>query len=143
MPLMDKKFHFEEIRKKLFQNSALMSLSRICVIIASVLCVPFIVEFVGWDGYGVWETLLAFAGISTIIIGPLNSTILWRISNVSQTQGNDYSYRLLRIGIFLSLAAFLIFVPPAWIFRLEIVKLLKIPPQYCEIASWLARRFSP
>lgn len=115
-----------EIRRGLFRNSGLIAACRFISASASLLSVPVIIGRLGIVGYGVWETMLSAAMITTILQNTVNSTMLWRLSAAYGAQDKAEIRRLVRIGVAVTLVLFVCITPLAWIVRIPLARLLHI-----------------
>jgi len=114
-----------------------MVVSRIAGILALVLSVPIIVAYLGPEGYGIWESMLAIAGMAMVFQMVFSGTILWRISISFGAQDPVETRRLVRIGVFATLMLTVVFVPLVHGFRDQILVGLQIPEQWVEDAKWI------
>ncbi len=105
--------------------------------VVSFLSVPVIVNKLGIEGYGAWETIIAIAAIGNIFQTVISGTLLWLISNAYGIKDFKSVEQYIRIGICVTLLLFLIITPPAWIFRADLVQLFNIPVQYATVALWI------
>jgi len=126
------------LRGRLARNSAMYAAARVIVSTSSLLVVPVIVSRLGIHGYGVWECLLAVAGISTVAQSATGATLLWRMSAAFGREDHAEATRLSRIGLGISLLLAMALGPAAWLGRTRLVAVLHVPPSYAGPAAIIA-----
>ncbi len=127
----------QRLTDQLIKNSALMVVARISGIITLLVSVPFIIAYLGDEGYGVWESLLAIGTLPQVFQAVISSTILWQISVSHGKQENQEARRLVRIGIGCTQVLLLMLVPIVLVWRHEITSGLQLPLQWQSDAHWL------
>jgi len=125
----------ELIRKQLFINSATMAACRAVSAVFPLVIVPFIVVKLGIIGYGTWEALFSAATLCALGQSATVNTMLWQMSNAFGAQDEEKVRRLLQIGVFVTLAQFLIIFPSVWLLHHQLTKLFHVPPTMIAVAA--------
>jgi len=129
------------LRGRLARNSAMYAVARVIVSTSSLLVVPVIVSRLGMHGYGVWECLLAVAGISTVPQTATGATLLWRMSSAFGRGDHAEAHRLSRVGLGIALLLAISLSPAIWLGRAALVAALHVPANYEHpamiIAPWV------
>jgi len=123
--------------RRLLKNSALMVLARCAGILTLIISVPFVIAHLGAEGYGVWESMLAIAGIGLISQTVVRGTILWRISASYGARDPEQTRRMVRIGVGVTLTMVAVFLPVVWVIRDSLVVQLQIPNRWSGDAQWI------
>lgn len=126
----------DRLARNLLRNSALMVVSRFIGALTLIFSVPFIIGYLGADGYGVWESMAAVAAVAMVFQKVISGTIMWRISICYGRQEVVESQRLVRIGIGATLMLMLAFVPLVAAFRDPILAGLQIGGGWLDGARW-------
>jgi O-antigen/teichoic acid export membrane protein len=113
--------------RQLLINSAGMVMARAAGLLTLVISVPVIVGRLGPVGFGVWDAMLAIAGITMIFQTVVSGTVLWRISANYGTQDFAETRRLVRVGIGATLGLLFALLPIVFGFRDEILLTLQVP----------------
>ena len=87
-----------------------------------IMLVPIITRTLGVSYLGLWEVILAFVGIITVVQSVLNFTLLWKFS--SNCEYKTTLIRWIRIGLFFSLFQVFFFLVPIFIFPDQIIDFL-------------------
>lgn len=127
----------EYLVKQLLNNSILIVLARMVGIITLIVSVPFVIEHLGMEGYGVWETLLSIASITAILQTVISGTLLWRISVSYGVRDVVETQRIVRIGIGATLLSVIIFVPIIWMVQTPVLTFLQVPKQWLGTTNWI------
>jgi O-antigen/teichoic acid export membrane protein len=111
----------------LLKNSAAIFVCRVLAILAALVSVPVVIRAIGFQGYGVWESLLALSVLAAVPQNIVGGTLLWKMSVAFGAGERHELVRFARIGIFVtavyvSLAApLMLWCSPA------LVRLLRVP----------------
>lgn len=127
----------DEISSRLLKNSVVMLTARAASILTLLICVPAIVKFLGPEGYGVWESLLAVSGIALVFQTVISGMVLWRISMSFGTEDPAETRRLVRLGVGATLSLVTVSVPLICGLRFQIIDFLQIPQEYANQTVWL------
>jgi O-antigen/teichoic acid export membrane protein len=125
------------IRKRLFQNSLLLGVSRLLSTCTALISVPIIVVKLGLTGYGGWEAIMAIAAICTGFQQVISGALVWKMSEAYGNDNRAGIERLARIGIGVALTLFLLSCPTVWALRYQMVALSNIPAPYRAVARWV------
>ncbi len=136
VPLMSVQKSADHLARNLLRNSALMVLSRVVGALTLIISVPFIIAFLGTDGFGVWESMLAVSGTAMVFQKVVSGTILWRIAVSYGKQDSIESQQLVRVGISATLMLIVAFVPLIVVFRDPILSGLQITGGWLGSARW-------
>jgi O-antigen/teichoic acid export membrane protein len=90
---------------RVLRNGAGIMAARLVATFAAIAIVPFIIDAVGLQGFGVWETIFALASLTTAVFAALGTTFIWRISQALVRDTADEAARLIGVGSFLVLSA--------------------------------------
>lgn len=121
-----------QAQKEIYKNSLIIMVARVASMIASFLIVPFIITSLGLNGYGVWESLMAIAAFSTLILNSISQTMVWQISLAYGANDLEGVKDWYRYGIFLTIVQILTIVPLFYFFRWEIISWFDIPTEFTE-----------
>lgn len=127
----------EHIGRQLLTNSILMILARCAGILTLIISVPFVIAHLGAAGYGVWESMLAIAGIGLVLQTVVRGTMLWRISASYGAHDPEQTRRMVRIGVGVTLTMVAVFLPLVWVIRDSLVVQLQIPNRWSGDAQWI------
>jgi O-antigen/teichoic acid export membrane protein len=119
-----------QAQKSIYKNSLIIMVARIASMIASFLIVPFIITSLGLNGYGVWESLMAIAAFSTLVLTSISQTMVWRISLAYGANDLEEVKDWFHHGIFLTLVQVVTIVPLFYFFRWEIISWFDIPEEF-------------
>jgi O-antigen/teichoic acid export membrane protein len=114
-----------------------MILARSAGALAVVISVPFLVDQLDPQGYGVWESVLALASVALVFQTVISQTLLWRMSVSFGSQDQHAARELVRIGVTSTLLLIFVAVPIAKYFDTQLAALLQIPPRSREFAEWI------
>ena len=131
------KFSADHLGRQLLRNSGLMLLARAAGVVTTVLCVPVVINRLGKEAYGVWETLAGVSWMIMIFQTVVSGTMLWRISLSYGAGDAAETRRLVRIGIGATLTLIALFVPMVWFLREGIVTALRVPSAWSVQAEWI------
>ncbi len=122
---------------RLVRNSALIVLARLVGVLVMVAAVPFVVGAIGTEGYGVWESFLAVSGFALVFQAAVSGTVVWRVAMSYGASDPVETRRVVRLGIGGTTGLLVICLPAVWIFRGELLGLLRVPGPWGQGAGWL------
>ena len=126
-----------ELTRSLFKNSAIMLVARMLGLTTTIAVVPVLISVLGKPGYGVWEAILAVAGIAVVIQTVISGTLLWRISHCFGAGEHHEAQRLVGIGVTSSLMMLAAMFPSLWLLREQLATQLSIPSSMFSDAAFL------
>jgi len=114
------------------RNSMIMIGSRFAGMAAMVITVPVIIGCLGNEAYGVWESMLAVAGMSIVFHTTISGTLIWRISNSFGDGQTEEIYRAVRLGIGIAILLTVTCLVPLVFYRGDILSHLQTPKRWME-----------
>lgn len=124
-------------RRNLLRNSLGIFVSRILTTFVAFVSIPIVVNKLGIVGYGTWESIIAVAVLCNIFQGTISGTLLWLISNSYGSNEIDCIRKYIRMGVSVSLTAFHIMTPLAWLGRHFLIDLFNVPSEFAPTAAWI------
>lgn len=121
--------------RSVLQNTAFILGARSLAILASLISVPVVIRYLGFEGYGIWESLMAVAVLAAAPQNVLGGTLLWRMSAAFGTGDREEMARLSRAGVAVTLALVAVALPLVLLGREWIVRLLQSPPAQAQAAA--------
>jgi O-antigen/teichoic acid export membrane protein len=125
------------LERRLYKNSALIMTCRMVSMSVSVISVPFVIRSLGFQGYGTWETIMAVSVVAAIPQNVIGATLLWKMSSAFGVGDSQEIVRLARLGVSVALLMFGLFLPPIWMCRRPLVRMLNIPSSFGPAAEWI------
>src|ERR1700682_5260002 len=123
-------------RPELARNSGAMAASRLAAAVASLIAVPVIIHDLGLARFGVWESMVAIASLSTILTGPMGGTLLWRMSLAWGEQNGTTIRRLILVGFAGALILIVVLLPIGLVMRPFVARFLQVElPQATMVQS--------
>ncbi len=119
------------------KNSIGIFISRILTTVVAFISIPIIVQKLGIEGYGVWESIIAISVISNVFQGSISGVLLWLVSNAYGINDIKQVRNYVSMSVFVSLVLFLIITPAAWFGKSFLVKLFNIPTELIPTAAWI------
>jgi O-antigen/teichoic acid export membrane protein len=123
------------IARRLVENSGLIVAARAVTASLSLATIPVVVARLGLAGYGVWEALLAMASLAGMFQSALTGTLVWRVSAAYGARDGAEIRRLSRVGAGATLTLAVLLWPVAWLLRDEVVRVLRVPPEFQASAA--------
>lgn len=123
------------IQNKIYKNSLVILISRILNLLAGLLIVPILINKLGVEGYGIWESIIAIATFSTVIMVSINQTLTWRMSISYGRRNIDDIKNWFSVGMFLVLLQLIVIVPIVYFTRNLIVDSFNVPSKYAHTVA--------
>lgn len=116
-----------DVGRGLLKNSAAIFVCRVLAILAALVSVPAVIRVIGFQGYGVWESLLALSVLAAVPQNIVGGTLLWKMSMAFGAGERHEIVRFARIGIFITLVYVSLAAPLMLWCSPALVRLLHIP----------------
>lgn len=94
--------------------------------VVSLVGVPVIISKLGLTGYGIWETILALSASTTLLLGPLTGTLLWRGSLAYGSRDAEAMRRTVGSGLLVTTVLLICASPVLWLAR-PLSRLVHVP----------------
>jgi O-antigen/teichoic acid export membrane protein len=103
-----------------------MAASRFVAALTSLVAVPFIIHDLGLTRFGVWESMVAMASLSSILTSPMGGTLLWRMSLAWGKQDGTAIRRLMLTGFAGALILSIVLLPIGLLIRPFVSRFLQV-----------------
>ncbi len=120
----------QQIQRRFIENSGLIVGTRVLTAALSLLTIPVVVARLGLAGYGTWEALLALGTLASMFQGAIGGALVWRVSEAFGKGDAGDIRRLVRVGVGVTCAHFLVLWPIIWALRQLAVQFLHVPPEF-------------
>jgi len=124
-------------RSELARNSGAMAASRLIAASASLVAIPLVIRDLGLVRFGLWESIVAIASLSTTITGPGGGTLLWKMSVAWGEQDGPALRRLLRAGAVGTLILTVVLLLIAVLMRPLVIRFLRVTNSEAGIVQTL------
>lgn len=125
------------VQKSIFQNSLAIFSGRLLTIFFSFLVIPVVIEKIGIEAYGTWESILAVVAIVNVLQAVISGTTLWLVSNANGKRNVLEVGEYFRLGLFFLICLILTALPTMLVWRESIVEYFKIPESLRQTAFWV------
>lgn len=116
----------QSMGKRLAINSGTTALCRVIQAVVAIAAVPVVIAKLGLAGYGTWETILALSASTTLLMGPLTGTLLWRASMAHGSNDQIAMSRTSGIGLAIS-GLLLAFALPVFLLAHSLARMVHVP----------------
>lgn len=121
-----------QIQRNIYNNGLFILFARILSLLASLIIVPVIIDKLGINGYGKWESILALTSIVTIITSAISQTLTWQVALSYGNKQLDGTRIWFRIAITIIIAQLLIVSPLLFFFSKDIADFFQIEVEINE-----------
>jgi O-antigen/teichoic acid export membrane protein len=123
---------YENLTNNIFRNSAVIFLCRIVSTVLQLFTIPVILHFIGMEGFGVWETLLAICHVFVFLQYIVSGTMLWKLPGYFAENRHNTIAKTVSYGITFYLLCFIILWPLILLFSNSILRWMNIDLKYFE-----------
>jgi O-antigen/teichoic acid export membrane protein len=112
-------------------------ISKLVSLVSGILVVPFIINNLGIDGFGLWEIILAISTLLFTFQSSISYIIMWQTSSALGLSTENGVVEWYRKGLFFAYAQFVIFFMAIILFSQNLLHMFNVPADLYTVSRHL------